>query len=74
MHLVRPFALSTLKFKLDIVYSVRWPAFSILLFRSRELFSEDIVVMVLADFLHHDLLLVVRDLVDDVLGSALVQL
>jgi hypothetical protein len=69
-----PLALSSLKFELDIINGVRRTVLAAALFLCDELLPEHVIVRLAADFVYHDFLLVVGDLVDDVFWPAAPQL
>ena len=69
-----PLALSTSEFELYIVDCVRRTILAVGFFLCDELFSECIIVCVVADFVYHDFFLVIGDLVDDVFGTAATEL
>ena len=65
-----PSSFTTLKFEFYIVDGIGWPVLASLLFLAYELLPEYIVVALCANFVHNNLFLIVRNLVDDVLWTA----
>jgi hypothetical protein len=65
-----PLALTALELELYVVDGIRRAILAIGLFLGDELFPESVIVWLVADFVHHNFLLIVGDLVDDVFGTA----
>lgn len=67
--LLIPLAFAALELKLHIVDGIRGPILATTLLLGDELLSEGIVIRFSADLVHHNFLLVIGDLVNNVLGT-----
>jgi hypothetical protein len=68
-----PLALTTAEVVLNVVDSVPGSGAALAVLGSSELLAENLVVLVVTDGIHNNVLLVIGDLVNDVLGLALAE-
>jgi hypothetical protein len=73
MGICVPLALTTAEVVLNVVDSVAGGRTALAVLGSSELLTENLVVLVVADGIDNNVLLVIGDLVDDVLGLALAE-